>query len=233
VTAVGPDHDIHRASAAAYVLGALDPSERGRFEAHLQACETCRAEVTRFAPLPGLLALVDGAPASDAEETDAFAPRPEVLAGAVNRARAARRRERRTLRAWQGVAGVAVAAAVGLGVLTAGSSEEPSATPSTTVPQGVTVAFQREGQSDAAGTARLLTKGWGTEVYVDASGLPARDAYTLWAVAADGTRETAATWGPTSSGRTRCTGATSIATERLASLEIDDGDEVLLRARTA
>ena len=55
MTAVGPDHEIHRTSAAAYVLGALDPSERGRFEAHLQVCETCRAEVTRFAPLPGLL----------------------------------------------------------------------------------------------------------------------------------------------------------------------------------
>jgi anti-sigma-K factor RskA len=233
LTAVGPDHEIHRTSAAAYVLGALEPSERGRFETHLQACETCRVEVTRFAPLPGLLALVDSDQANPVPDVGDIVPRPEVLAGAVNRARSARRRERRALRTWQAVAGVAMVVAIGLGVLTANSDDQPAAAPTTTTPQGVTIAFQPEGQSHAAGTVRLLTKGWGTEVFVDASGLPTREAYTLWAVAADGTRETAATWGPTESGRTRCTGATSITPERLASLEIGDGDEVLLRAHTA
>jgi anti-sigma-K factor RskA len=231
LTAVGPDHESQRTSAAAYVLGALEPSERARFEAHLQACETCRVEVTRFAPLPGLLALVDSDLPAPADRTH-DEPGPEVLAGAVSRARSARRRERRTLRVWQAVAGVAAIVAVGLGVLTARSGSEPPAAPTSAAQGGVTLDFQAQGETHAAGTVRILAKGWGTEVWVDTSGLPSREAYMLWAVAADGTRETAATWGPTSSGRTRCTGATSITADRLASLEIGDGDEVLLRART-
>lgn len=39
----------------AYLLGALDPQERFDFEAHLGGCDTCRAELVRLAPLPGML----------------------------------------------------------------------------------------------------------------------------------------------------------------------------------
>ena len=42
--------------AAAYALGALDPEERVRFEAHLAECATCRAEVQAFREVGGLLA---------------------------------------------------------------------------------------------------------------------------------------------------------------------------------
>lgn len=38
-----------------YLLGALDPTERSEFEAHLSTCEVCRGELVRLAPLPGLL----------------------------------------------------------------------------------------------------------------------------------------------------------------------------------
>lgn len=37
-------HDL----AAPYVLDALDPQERGRYEAHLESCEACRVEVARL-----------------------------------------------------------------------------------------------------------------------------------------------------------------------------------------
>jgi anti-sigma factor RsiW len=39
-----------------YVLGALSPGERRRFERHLRGCPVCREEVVRLAGLPGLLA---------------------------------------------------------------------------------------------------------------------------------------------------------------------------------
>jgi anti-sigma factor RsiW len=39
----------------AYVLGALDRWERAEVEAHVEMCATCRAELERLAPLPGLL----------------------------------------------------------------------------------------------------------------------------------------------------------------------------------
>ena len=43
-------------SLGVYVLGAADTAERQRLEAHLPTCPACRAELTRLAPLPGLLA---------------------------------------------------------------------------------------------------------------------------------------------------------------------------------
>jgi len=46
--------------AAPYALGALDPEERVRFEAHVAECATCRAEVQAFREVGGLLA--DAAP---------------------------------------------------------------------------------------------------------------------------------------------------------------------------
>src|SRR5215471_11936665 len=43
-------------SLGVYVLGATVTAERQALEAHLPACPACRAELTRLAPLPGLLA---------------------------------------------------------------------------------------------------------------------------------------------------------------------------------
>ena len=43
-------------SLGVYVLGAAGTEERQRLEAHLPTCPACRAELTRLAPLPGLLA---------------------------------------------------------------------------------------------------------------------------------------------------------------------------------
>ena len=43
---------------AAYVLGALSPTERMAYEAHLTGCPSCSGAVTELAGLPGLLAKV-------------------------------------------------------------------------------------------------------------------------------------------------------------------------------
>ncbi len=66
--------------AAPYALGALDPEERVRFEAHVAECATCRAEVQAFREVGGLLA--DAAPTA--------APPPalrERILGAARQAR--------------------------------------------------------------------------------------------------------------------------------------------------
>ncbi|HUN37911.1 MAG TPA: zf-HC2 domain-containing protein [Trebonia sp.] len=47
-----------RIALGVYVLGAIDPAERARVDAHLATCEACRAELDEFAGLPGMLALV-------------------------------------------------------------------------------------------------------------------------------------------------------------------------------
>lgn len=44
---------------AGYVLGILDPSQAGTFEAHLRDCPQCRAEVEELREVPALLAVGD------------------------------------------------------------------------------------------------------------------------------------------------------------------------------
>ena len=41
--------------AAVYVLGALDPGERGEYETHLAICAKCSAAVAEFSGLPQML----------------------------------------------------------------------------------------------------------------------------------------------------------------------------------
>ena len=44
----GPDHDQWEDAAGTYVLGAMEAAERGAYEAHLETCPICRAEVAEL-----------------------------------------------------------------------------------------------------------------------------------------------------------------------------------------
>ena len=48
-----------RPSLGVYVLGAIDPAERGLVDAHLTTCRDCRDELAGLAGLPALLARVN------------------------------------------------------------------------------------------------------------------------------------------------------------------------------
>ncbi|MPZ86370.1 MAG: hypothetical protein GEV28_40775 [Actinophytocola sp.] len=73
---------VNTITLGAYLLGALEPSERYEFEAHLAGCETCRAELIRLAPLPGMLNQIslddfaDDLPPTTFEEVHPTAPLP-------------------------------------------------------------------------------------------------------------------------------------------------------------
>lgn len=88
---------------AAYVLGALSPSERRMYEDHLAGCRSCQRAVAQIAGLPGLLAQVppDEALALDTDTLDGMPPPPPaLLPGLLHRAR----RQRRTAALLIGVA---------------------------------------------------------------------------------------------------------------------------------
>lgn len=59
-----PTDNIHML-AGAYALDALDDLERVRFEAHLDACDTCATEVASFHDTAALLGTADEQPVSD------------------------------------------------------------------------------------------------------------------------------------------------------------------------
>ena len=56
---------------AAYVLGALGPSDRRAYERHLAGCAACRSAVAELAGLPGLLGTISPAHARALTEGDA------------------------------------------------------------------------------------------------------------------------------------------------------------------
>ena len=97
---------------AAYVLGALSPTERTAFEAHLRTCPACAGAVTALAGLPGLLAKV---PVEDVTDPVA-APVPQTLLPRLLREVAARRRRHRWVTGLTAAA-AAVVIATGAGVL--------------------------------------------------------------------------------------------------------------------
>ena len=106
------DGELHD-QLAAYALDALDDDERNEFEAHLAACDACRAELADFRETAGMLAYAAEGPAPP----DAL--RERVLEEARHerpQQRVVVLRPRRALRVSAVAAAAAVAAAIGLGV---------------------------------------------------------------------------------------------------------------------
>ena len=200
------EHREVREWAGAYVLGALDPRDRRRFEEHLKACSECAEIVTNFTALPGLLRQV-----GIAEPT----PAPEgIIETANQRLRSdweevldSRRRWRVAALAASLIAGLALAYAM-VGV----AGED-----------GRNV-IAVEASAPTSGTVALESKPWGTAVEIVLEALPESERYVAWAVSAAGEWQQVAAWGPTANMSARVAGASSIATTDLASVVITTGD---------
>lgn len=202
------EHHELRERLGAYVLGALDPDERIEVEHHLDGCGPCRDELARLSPLPSLLDRLSADEVAD----ESLDPPPELLARVLVRIDRERRRDRRRLRSWQGLAAaVLTAAALVLWAPWQGG--------------GVTDALVAPAQPVAAavqGEAALMAWEWGTTVRLEVAGLPERDGYVLWVVADDGRREQAGTWGPTADHSARVIGASAILRPALVRVEVTD-----------
>lgn len=171
---------------AAYVLGALSPSDRRAYERHLAECAACRAAVTELAGMPGLLstlspahaeALVAEAPGTDPPDDTGLA-RPGIapdggpanvvslasLAGAARRSRL----RRRSLSAVAASA-LLVAGAVGGSVLAdsgfLGGPGDPGTTPpSAAVAEARTIELRPVGDADMRAELVVTPTTWGTSL---------------------------------------------------------------------
>ena len=193
---------------AAYVLGALAPEDRQRFEQHLRTCDRCAASVRELAGLPGLLARVD-APAA---VLDAGPPPPELLPSVLRRVR----RGRRIRNAVTSVsAAVAVSACVALGVV--------AAWPAPDVPQAI--AMTALGQFPVRADARLDTFDWGTQVDMSCSYTGDRSSgeYVLVAISRTGVETQLATWKAVPDNTARIVIGTALQRSDLAALEVRGG----------
>lgn len=210
-----------RVSLGAYVLGALEPAERGRVDVHLADCDACRDELASFAALPGLLGRV-----SIDEVEMSPEPHPEMLQRILSATVHERRHERRVR--WVGAVAagvilVAAASVTGVAVTSSHHSSAPVATGTFT------------GTNATTGiTASVVEwpKSWGSALQVKLSGAGYLSSYAvtcrLIVVSKNGTEDVAASWAATPSGKIVAEGSTSLSPSDIKSFKIVDADGVTL-----
>ncbi len=206
------DHSIYRGWSASYVLGALDSAERIQFENHLSQCEECRREVAEFAPIPGLLAKLDG------YESD---PAPASVASmATDQVRSEWAALERSRKRWRWLAAAAAAVAVVAMV----ASAVPTFREETV--------WIVESSVSATGTIELESRAWGTAVHLDLADLPDREGYIAWVIDSSGNKQQIAVWGPTNGGVAVLDSTSSVKLDDVSVVAVTglDGQEALLTA---
>ncbi len=202
------DHADYREWAAAYVLGALEPGEVRRFEAHLDECELCRRDVAEFAPIPALLARIQS-------------PEQAVMPdGVTRRARSRIRAEHaalvRSRQRWRWVAVSAALVAVAAIVTLAGAALSGS-----DAPEAMAMVVDAEA---VPAQISVSPRAWGSAIDLRLEELPPLDLYVAWAVDRDGTWQQVAAWGPTPGGRAVVSASSSFTTAELAGVVVTSGD---------
>ncbi|MHA3703805.1 anti-sigma factor family protein [Jatrophihabitans sp. YIM 134969] len=233
---------------AAYVLGALTPADRRRYERHLDACARCRTAVAELSGLPGLLADVPLSQVVGEGPPDGV---PDDLPGdLLPRLSTAVARGRRRSRVRYGALGGLVAAAAVVLALVAfwpGSDGAPgsgtpggSGTPPSTVtsPVAFSLPLQAVVPNPLAVDVRLVSEPWGTRVDLDCrftgdGGAPGPDTtygYELYATNRAGTTMPVTSWNYGPSTTAEPVGTSKWPVDQIASVEVrtDDGT-VLLR----
>jgi predicted anti-sigma-YlaC factor YlaD len=219
-----------RLSLGAYVLGALDPADRSRVDAHLAGCTDCRDELASFAALPGLLGRVSRSEV----ESEPLDPGPQLLERLLGAAAAERRHDRRRRILTSVAAGVIVLAAVGV---TAGVTQSRHSTPQTVAQAGTSQTFTATNpQTHVQATITEVKKGWGASVDVSVVGVTADlagESCQLIAVGPDGKTDVAASWSAPAAGysglsKVNASGSTALAAKDISAFKVVGSDGATL-----
>ena len=196
----------------AYVLGALDPGERRRFEEHLSDCAGCTAELAEFAEIPALL---DRVRAEDLQPV-AVTPSPELF-DRVSAAARARPEPVPRRRRWLLVAAAVLAlVGAGTGVVVWATSQESGPVTAASGPVEVTLAAG--GQEE------------GTVLDISVSGLRPGETCRMVAVDDDGGLHDAGEWPVSDDGDGRWRGWTDVDRSDLREVVLyGNGDRELVR----
>ncbi|MBW4040861.1 MAG: hypothetical protein HIU86_01865 [Acidobacteria bacterium] len=210
----------------AYVLGALEPAERRRYEEHLSECSTCSRSVRELAGVPGILGVLDQEEAlalrdlPDDASVRAGAHVPDRAAGVARRVRLHRRRIRVTS-ALVLVVVLAIGSIGGWSVLHALQTAARSVTASRTL--------RPVDGSHLSAHLTLTPVGWGTRLdwscdYAAAAATKrssyATASYSLVVHTDTGTTTTVATWTSDEGEAKGLVAATAIPADAIASIDI-------------
>lgn len=207
---------------AAYVLGALSPTERREFEDHLKGCAACASAVSELAGLPGLMSQVTLEELTAEPESP-----PETLLPSLARAV---RRERARRRLAVGTAAAAAACLIAVGAVALSGPDSPARLPvapsTSTVSGTANLAMSAVVPSPVTASARLVDMAWGTRIdltctYSAEGPYPAAGrAYALVVIDRGGAEQQVATWSALPNRELTVLGASSLARRDIATVEI-------------
>lgn len=213
---------------SAYVLGALAPDDRRRYEEHLAGCASCSAAVGELAGLPGLLRTVERQEAEAIRALPDASPPAAHAAGSVGRAGVAARgvvgRRRR--------ARFAIAAAVVVLLIAgAGTGWAFGRAASPAVELAAARTLTPVGDSHLFAQLRVTSVGWGTRIDWDcdyrapSTGRADADAvratsYSLVVHTSAGRTATVATWTSDGGEAKDLVAATSIPADAIERIDI-------------
>lgn len=190
---------------------------------HLEGCASCREELARLAPLPGLLSTLD---LPDLHLLENAEPAGPVLLDRLLAAAARDRRRRRT-----GILAVAAAVvlllAVPLGVWVSANLGRSTPKPAVAVAQISWTAT--DVSTGVTGNAQVWKSAWGSDLAVSISGVPSGTNCTIIVRTKDGKSETAASWRASYTGTAQVRGNVAAAVSSIVGIDIvDDSGKVLL-----
>lgn len=231
-----PDHVDFADWDAAFVLGALSPADRRRFETHMEECRACRTAITELAPTIGLLARVAPERASSMLEPPAAEGGPDPARRAQVIAIGERAARIRRTRWW--AAGLASAAAVVIAVTIAVTTVIAPALKSVEV-----VALEPVADVPWTATVELSDAAWGTRIEMICRYTGEADGdtpgggwpYVLVVTSVDGTTSELSTWRALPGSTARLDAATALDADDIATIEIRAvaDDRVLMRGELA
>lgn len=216
---MNPLHEEFADWDAAYVIGALSPSDRRAYEEHLVDCAECGRAVGELAPTVGLLSRITTeramAIAADQESDVLEGTDPATRAAIVSLAARRARKRRRTVWTLAAAAVVIVIAAIAVPL---------------TISRSAAPAFALESVADAPleASVQLDSVAWGTRIDLEcryttrggsdapADGWP----YSLDVVGADGVTTTVSTWRALPGSTARLSAGTALDAEQISAIEI-------------
>ena len=196
----------------AYVLGALSPEERVRFEEHLDGCALCAAELAEFAGIPALL---DRVRPEDLQPV-AVTPSPELFERVSAAAHVTPERAPRSRRWLLAAAAVLALLGVGTGVIVWAASQGSDTVTASSGPVEVTMTATEEGE--------------GTALDVTVAGLGPGEICRLVAVDDDGGHHPAGEWNVSEEGGGEWSSWADVPRDDLTEVVMyGDGDREVIR----
>ena len=215
------DHPRFADWDAAFVLGALSPSDRRLFEAHLQECALCRDAIVETAPTIALLARVTPDRAESlldpeaAGDVPAASRRSELIAAGVGEAQ--RRRRIRWAAGLSAAAAVVIAAVIAVTLALVPGPRD-----------GRVIALEPLTDVPVTASVELVDVAWGTRMEMTCRYAEAEDpadaekswAYALFVTSADGTTSELSSWVAFPGATARIGAGTALSSDEITAIEI-------------